>query len=177
MFRKLCGDDSMKNIVILTTMWDKVTSEEGEQREQELKSSNNVFKPLLDKGAITMRHDRTPESADKVINYLRTKNPTTTQIVREIVEERKALEATAAGTELRSDIQALLQKNNEEMKSLETEMKKMQREKGQFTDQGMLRDAEERQKIDEAKAKLLMELYELKQGIAAYAKSRVDNTY
>ncbi|KAL4064015.1 hypothetical protein J3A83DRAFT_667588 [Scleroderma citrinum] len=173
MFRKLCGDETMKNVVIVTTMWDRVTPEEGEKREQELATNERVFKPLLDNGAIMMRHYSTPESAADVIHHLLKKNPTTTQIVCEIVEEEKVLEATAAGTELRSDIQALLQKNNEEMKTLEVERRKMQREstpKGKYTDQeGKRESAEERQKMHEAKAKLLIELYELKQGIAAYA--------
>ena len=68
MFRKLCGTDSLKNVVIITTMWDKITPGEGSQREQELTSSDNLFKPLLDGGAIMMRHERTAESATKVID-------------------------------------------------------------------------------------------------------------
>ena len=70
MFRKLCGTDSLKNVVIVTTMWDKVTPEEGLQREQELMASDYLFKRLLNGGAIMMRHYRTPESANKVISHL-----------------------------------------------------------------------------------------------------------
>jgi len=150
MFRKLCGDDSMKNVVILTTMWDKVTSEEGERREQELKSSNNVFKPLLDNGAIVMRHDRTPESADNVINYLLGKGTTATQIGREMAVENKALEDTAAGAEFGREIEEILKKHKQEMEEMHRKMKK------EF--------AEEKQKMNGEMAKLLMEIDELKQG-------------
>jgi len=70
MFQKLCGQDAMKNVVIVTTMWDKVAEDEGRRREQELKEKDSLFKPLLDGGATMMHHERTVESATKVINYL-----------------------------------------------------------------------------------------------------------
>ncbi|KAI5982160.1 P-loop containing nucleoside triphosphate hydrolase protein [Pisolithus marmoratus] len=100
MFHKLCGEDSLKNVAIVTTMWDKVTTEEGQQREQELRSKPNLLKSLLDHGAVMRRHDRTPQSASKLIDDLLLRESTTVQIVRELVEEQKPLEETAAGTEL-----------------------------------------------------------------------------
>ena len=51
MFRKLCGT-SLKKVVILTTVWDEVTPEEGSQHEQELMASKDMFKPLLDGGPL-----------------------------------------------------------------------------------------------------------------------------
>ncbi|KAL4064014.1 P-loop containing nucleoside triphosphate hydrolase protein [Scleroderma yunnanense] len=155
MFRKLCGNDSMKNVVIVTTMWDKVTPEEGEQREQELRSSDNVFKPLLDNGAVMMRHDRTPKSAADIINYLLGKSATTTQIALEMAKEGKALENTAAGMEFSREIEEIVKKHKQEMESLKAEMhRKMQRE-----------FAGEKQKMNREMAKLLMELDELKRGV------------
>ena len=37
-FRNLCGDTNLKNVVIVTSMWDKVTPEEGEAREEQLRT-------------------------------------------------------------------------------------------------------------------------------------------
>ena len=155
MFRKLCGTDSLKNVVIVTTMWDKVTPEEGLQREQELMSSSNLFKPLLDGEATMMRDERTAESATKVINHLLGKRATTIQIVREIMQETKTLQETAAGGELRSDIQALFKRHEAEMESLRNELKR-------GFERGL---AEERRRTEQIMAKLLQELDELKQGI------------
>jgi len=155
MFRKLCGTDSLKNVAIVTTMWDQVTPEEGSRLEQELRSNDSPFKPLLDDGATMMRHERAAESATKVINYLLGKSPTTTQIVRELLQEKKTLEETAAGTELLSDIQALLKRHDAEMESLRTEMM-------EELERGL---AEERRRIEQHMVKLLKELDELKQGI------------
>ncbi|KAL4062283.1 hypothetical protein V8B97DRAFT_1921046 [Scleroderma yunnanense] len=156
MFQKLCGPVSLKNVVIVTTMWDTVTSEEGQQHEQELRSSETMFKPLLDGGATMLRHDRTPRSATNVIDRLLGKDPTTTQIVHELVQELKELKNTAAGTELRSDIDAYLQRLQNETKSLEAEMREMSQSE----------IAEERQRLDRVVARLSRELEELKRGFA-----------
>lgn len=152
-FCKLCGTDSLKNVVILTTMWDKVTPEEGLKREQALVSSSNLFKPLLDEGAIMMRHERMAESANKVISYLLGKNAITTQIVRELVQEHKTLEETAAGGELYSDIQVRLRRCREEIELLDVEMKSML--------------AEGRPRTDHKLAKLMAELNKLKRCVSS----------
>jgi len=154
MFRKLCGTDSLKNVVIVTTMWDKVTPEEGPRREQELMSSNNLFKPLLDGGATMMRYERTAESATQVINYLLGKKATTTQIVREIMQETKKLEETAAGGELHSEIEALLKRHKEGMEKLKAELEAVRRD-----------PAGKRQRMEQVIAMLLSQLDELKRGI------------
>ena len=120
-FHKLCGTESLKNIVVVTTMWDRVTPEEGLKREQELMSSGALFKPLLDGGAVMMRHDRTAESATKVVNHLLGKSATTTQIVPELVDVEKTLREITASTEL-SDIQSLLKRHKAEMESLKAEI-------------------------------------------------------
>lgn len=123
-FHRLCGQNSLKNVVIVTTMWDKVTLEEGERREQELQSSETLFKPLLDEGAVMCRHDGTLASAMGIIDYLlRIRDHATTQIVHELLYEQKTLENTAAGTEIQSELRAILQKHSADMKSLEGELR------------------------------------------------------
>ena len=89
-FQKLCGRDSFKNVVIVTTMWDKVTPEEGEQREQELQRSDSLFKPLMDEGATMVRHEGTRESALKIMQWLDGKsNTVVAKIIDEFVKEKK----------------------------------------------------------------------------------------
>ncbi|KAL4077615.1 P-loop containing nucleoside triphosphate hydrolase protein [Scleroderma citrinum] len=159
MFRKLCGDESMKNVVIVTTMWDKVTTEEGGNREQELMSSDNLFKPLLNKGAIMMRHDRTPESATNVVKYLLNRNATITQIVREIAYERKALVDTKAGEELQAEIRHLMKKHAEEIRQLEEEINAAAQEEDKTTVDGLVA---EKQKLENDQERLMGELGKLK---------------
>jgi hypothetical protein len=58
MFRELCGESALKNVCIATTNWSRVTQEEGDVRERELRESPNLFKPLLDAGARLVCHDK-----------------------------------------------------------------------------------------------------------------------
>jgi len=122
MFQKLCGPHSMGNVVIVTTMWDKVTPEEGLQREIELAHSEDLFMPLLAGGA-KMAQYKNRESALRVFNYLLGKSNTTLQIVHELVEEKKVLVDTAAGKELQVDIRHLMRRRMKEIQDLEEEIR------------------------------------------------------
>ena len=48
MFKKLCGPDPLKNVVVVTTFWDEVELDEGIQIETELKTRDNFFKALFE---------------------------------------------------------------------------------------------------------------------------------
>ena len=67
-FRKLCGDAALANVVLVTNMWGEVSPEVGEARESEL--SGNFFKPVLDLGAQMVRHHNTVHSAHDVIRRI-----------------------------------------------------------------------------------------------------------
>ena len=86
-------------------MWDKVTPEEQERREQRLKQSNVFFKSLMDRGATMARHDGTRDSALSIIQGFREKNDTiVAKIVDELVEEKKSLLDTEAGRSFKLNI-------------------------------------------------------------------------
>lgn len=124
MFHKICGQDSLKNVVIVTTMWDKVSPEDGKRREEELRSSETLFKPLIDEGAAMYRHDGTLASASAIIDrLLRTQEHTTTQIVHELLYQQRTLEETTAGAEIQSELRAILRKHTAEIRGLEEELK------------------------------------------------------
>jgi len=56
-FHQLCGDSSLKGVILVTNMWGEISSGVGEAREREL--ITNDFKPTLDKGARLARHHNT----------------------------------------------------------------------------------------------------------------------
>ena len=43
MFRKLCGDETLRNVALVTNMWSEVTSERGAARERELRTDPLLF--------------------------------------------------------------------------------------------------------------------------------------
>ena len=105
LFRKICGDNTLKNVVIVTTRWDVVPSHEGERRERELRSDERFFKLALDQQAHLLRHDNTMESAQKIVRTIFPNHPMPLNIQRELVDEHKQLGDTIAGREFESQME------------------------------------------------------------------------
>ena len=130
MFRELCGESSLKNVVLVTNMWSKVPTDVGKAREKELASI--FLKPALDKGAQMMCHHDTEQSAHDVIRHIMGNHPIALQIQRELVDERKDIANTTAAeainVELTEEIKqheaALNQMREEMMRSLEEKHEK-----------------------------------------------------
>ena len=59
-FRELCGETSLKNVVIVTNMWGDVSYDVGKDRERELASK--FLKPALNRGAQMVYHHNTEQS-------------------------------------------------------------------------------------------------------------------
>ena len=128
MFRQLCGDGTLKNVCIATTNWDRVSKEEGEKRERELREGPNLFQPLIKEGAQLARHDKGITSARSIIDYLIHKDPTKFQIQVEL-DEGKTLGETEAGSVLMEEIKALKAKQEAELQALKEKMEEAAREK------------------------------------------------
>lgn len=133
MFRKLCGDKALKNVVIVTNMWALVDPEIGRAREMELASNSKFFKPALDRGAIMIAHDNTYHSAISVMEPLLENIPQKLQIQHELVDQHKSITETAAGAELARELAELSKKHREELKTIQEEMQKALREKDEET--------------------------------------------
>ena len=101
-FRELCGEKSLKNVVLVTNMWGEVSQDVGEARERELASA--FLKPALDKGAQMVRHHNTEQSAHDVIRRIINNHPVVLQIQREIVDEHKDVANTAAGEAVNTEL-------------------------------------------------------------------------
>ena len=77
MFGELCGDHaSIKKIMLVTTMWDKVQLEldTGVRRETEL--FENYWKALINHGASTARFLNSADSAWKIVDLILEQNTT-----------------------------------------------------------------------------------------------------
>lgn len=86
----------MPNVVIATTMWGKVSKEEGEQREEELK--RDFWNDMVAKGCRTERFENTYASAWRIIGSIMQNNPSTTLLIQqEMGASGKSLHRTEAG--------------------------------------------------------------------------------
>ncbi|KZP08041.1 hypothetical protein FIBSPDRAFT_715614, partial [Athelia psychrophila] len=121
MFRKLCGDKSLKNVAIVTTFWSEVDPAVGDAHETELRNDDMFFKPALNKQAKLLRHDGTLDGARKIVVELMNNRPMALRIQEEMVDEKKSLVDTAAGTELNRELEQA-RKHAMELKELRDEM-------------------------------------------------------
>lgn len=120
MFQKLCGSDSLKNVIVATTGWNRVSEETGNKREEELLNGQKFFRPLIQAGGRSARHDNTPDSARRIMAQLLENDPVALQIQEEM-RQGKTLEDTTAGADLNTEINGLIAKHQEEMESLREE--------------------------------------------------------
>ncbi|KAF4437994.1 hypothetical protein FACUT_5260 [Fusarium acutatum] len=132
MFRKLCGKDSLKNVILVTTMWEGEDAATGEKREQELIATDGFWGTLVEEGAQVNRHNNTRSSAMSLLRTVAKNNRVTISIQKEMVSEHKDLNETEAGIGLNSDILLAEQRVMKEMSEaleMERQARKDQDEK------------------------------------------------
>ena len=164
MFRELCGDTTLKNVILVTNMWGEVSRDIGEAREDELTS--DFFKPVLDKGAQMARHHNTAQSAHDIIWRIMKNRPVALQIQRELVDEHKDIVDTAAGGVINQELKEQIRKHQVELRMVQEEMMQAMKE----------RDEEARQELEEESRKLQEEMERIKkdsEGMASnYAEEK-----
>ncbi|KAF9463767.1 P-loop containing nucleoside triphosphate hydrolase protein [Collybia nuda] len=119
--RNLCGDDNLKNVVIVTNMWGLVKQEDGEARETELKTNPTFFKVALERGAQIYRHDNTIASAEKIIRSVTKNHPRELSVQHEMVTLERALSDTTVGLQVKGELENYIT-------SLRSEVEKLRKE-------------------------------------------------
>lgn len=147
MFRNLCGDSTLQNVVIVTNMWNQIDPYVGNIREQELTEKDIFFKPVLDKGANLARHNGTIESGRDILRLLLRRQPRVLQIQSEL-ESGLDISETAAGRELNREMMEQIGRHQEEMRVLMVEMDEASK----------VRDTETRRELAQERATLQAEI-------------------
>lgn len=123
MFKKLCGDDALRKVVLATTMWDKVAHHEAEAREQQLVDTPEFWGFMVSKGSTVYRHNNTVESTVQIIEKLAHSDSTVTlDLQNQMVNRNQTLGETAAGRELESEIIKERQKWAAELKDTQEQI-------------------------------------------------------
>ena len=129
LFRKLCGDESLSSVAIVTNMWNEVTQQKGEQRERELANNGAFFKSALEKGACMIRHDDTAESAHNIVSRLADRDTITLAVQREMVKEHKMVSQTSAGLDLQAELNEQSKRHRAGLRDMQARMEALMREK------------------------------------------------
>ena len=150
MFRKLCGPDCYKNVVLATTFWNKVSEATGQEREKELMTKDEFWGQMVKKESQVVRLGRDKDSALGVIGLIKQNDKITLQAQKELVLEKKSRDETAAAVLV-----------NEEAKKLERErQRKLARERDEAERQLKAKEAERARKAKEERDKLAAKLKE-----------------
>ena len=119
-FRQLCGNNAMSQIVLTTTMWDEVDEKVGNQRLEELEES--YWKLMIKQGSTTFRYFNTQESAMELLQLV-AKKRREVRLQKEIAEKNMELRETSAGQELHSRLDQLATSQMQVLQRLRAQLK------------------------------------------------------
>lgn len=125
LFKKLCGDDALKRVVLATTMWDRVEWQVAEQREKELKDTEEFWGWMCKKGSKVLRHygPETDSAADILKQLVVHDTPVTVSLQKQLVDDGLTLDRTSAGQELQSELLKERARWAKELREVEENMK------------------------------------------------------
>ncbi|CZR64341.1 uncharacterized protein PAC_14239 [Phialocephala subalpina] len=123
MFRKLCGEDFMKNVIIGTTFWDVVSEEQGVAREEELLQTEGFFKDMHEQGCDFVRITSSRDDNLELLSRFVGKQPTVMKIQQELFEG-KTLAETAAASAVSQELAELQRQSLEKMSNVEAQARK-----------------------------------------------------
>ena len=121
MLRRLCGDNAMKRVRLVTTMWDMV-KDENTARGRVTELEGNFWKALIDAGACHRRFKNTSKSAWDIIRDV-IGDPEVPLIQEESVDAERRLNETITG---KARFQRLLQEQKDTIKQLSDEARAQQ---------------------------------------------------
>jgi DNA repair exonuclease SbcCD ATPase subunit len=107
MFEALCGTTDLSHVVLATTMWDKMADPDNRKKairfEQDLQ--RDYWGDMIEFGSKTFHHDDTKGSAMQIVNHiLSLRGDNVLDIQREMIDQKRSLDQTAAGQQLQKDL-------------------------------------------------------------------------
>jgi hypothetical protein len=146
MFKRLCGEKNMKNVVLLTTMWDTLKDEGlGLRRDQQLRQE--FWSVMESKGSFIRRFDGSGDMAEAIVCRLMRQPNVVLDIQRELVDEGKRLDETSAGQLLVPKLEERIRESTVQLQILEKNISKS----------GYSQHSEERRKLEQQRALVVKE--------------------
>jgi GTPase Era involved in 16S rRNA processing len=157
MFQELCGREAYKNVLMVTNMWGDV-NEDVLAREQELREKDIFFKPILDNGALLLRHMNDQDSAHKIIHKLTDIDPVVLRIQSELAAVNDITQ-TSAYAQLNRELMEQAERNRQELQKLRVELEEA----------AQAQDEETRMELQEESEKMEAELLRVQNEAATLA--------
>jgi hypothetical protein len=120
-FTAIWGDEALPNVALVSTMWSKVDLGEGIRRDIELRG--DIWQRLVSKGSAMFQYNDSTGMAETIVNKLAIKSGSIVlKIQKELVDKKRLLAKTSAGSLVSADIQERLQVSREDRQFLEREL-------------------------------------------------------
>jgi uncharacterized protein YeeX (DUF496 family) len=116
----LCGEEAIRNVILTTSIWDKIQDEVGHRREKELK--DRYWKGMLDLGSTTARFQNTYDSAWAIVEGLVDVDRHSLLLQEEMVDLHRKLSETHAAIALQDQLQRFLKEQNEIISKLQEQV-------------------------------------------------------
>lgn len=94
-FKNICGDLALKNVLLVTSRWSEVSEDLGSKRERELREDFWAY--MLHKGSMLGRYTGDRPSAVTLISQILSKDTVVLDLQKDLVDEGKDLNETLAG--------------------------------------------------------------------------------
>lgn len=142
-FKELCGETALGNVILASTRWDLVKESEGAHREQQLRS--DFWSNMISKGSYMTRFQGDRDSAIALVSQLLGSNNVVLDIQRQIVDEGKTLAQTGAGAVVNGEIGTQIAQAQRDLADSVTEINNLRRTMAQ-NDQWQRDKAEDERK-------------------------------
>ncbi|KAI3340464.1 P-loop containing nucleoside triphosphate hydrolase protein [Ustulina deusta] len=130
LFRSLCGDDALRKVILVTTMWDIESRDIAEKREKELKETAKYWGRMVAKGSQVLRHHNTQQSALALIEtFIKDESKVVLGIQKEMVNDQKPLDMTEVGKDVKGMLEAQNARLRSVIQNLESELREALRTK------------------------------------------------
>jgi hypothetical protein len=97
MFRNLCGDGALGNVILATSFWDLVEPSLGKRRERELVDSKAFWANMVAKGSRVVRLTSCRSDCLKLLEQIAGNSKCDLLVQQELVTENRAIEDTTLG--------------------------------------------------------------------------------
>lgn len=138
MFKALCGDGSLPWVILVTTMWDAIPQELGNQREHELLATPEFWGYMIKNNSRSYRHAGRKFSAMSILSYLINKKETTVLAIQEQLAAHKDLDQTDAGQELAREKLTIKKLYEDKLKAAQIDMEQALEDRDHSLQQGLL---------------------------------------
>ncbi|KAK3315443.1 P-loop containing nucleoside triphosphate hydrolase protein [Apodospora peruviana] len=120
-FQELCGEEAFGNVILLTTMWDQLEHVGvGMRRQQELREE--YWSSMVEHGSHVRKfHPASASLAEGLVCRLLEKDNIVLQVQKDVMEQGKALEATAVGRFVVERLEKRLDGLTKDMEKLEAD--------------------------------------------------------